>query len=166
MTSPKTRLSIRFFVACMYCLIGCATMWVLLGLEGDAANQSEMPVFVICAGFGAFAAGALFAPMIGRDKTRSWVAGGLGAIFATLVGAGVGGMAMAVFTEWPLFWSDVPGFLILVPQMGIVAMAIVVIAMFLSLAGPIWLALMVLTHVITRRLRRRFPTIVEASVFD
>ena len=166
MKPAKTPILVRLFVAVMFCLSGCVTMWVLLGLEPDVATESEFLTFVLCAGFGACVSGLLFAPMIGKDRPRAWISGALGAVFGTLAGAGIGGMALAVFSDWPQVSGGVVGSFILIPQMGIAAIVIVVFAMFLSLAGPVWLAMMVIAHFATQRLRRRFPTMVQASVFD
>ena len=169
---PHTPWSVRLFVAVMFGLAGCTTISLLLVVEPSAASGGEVPAFYICASLGAVAGGLLFATFMGRDQRRAWLLGCFGAVFGTLVGAGLGGLGLGItaglglIENWSNAFPSLYASFIMTLQLGFAAMVIVFVSMFFTLAGPVWLGLMIVTQLGARYLRRLYPEPIQTSAFD
>ena len=157
---------VRLFVAVMFGLAGCITMSVIIGWAPEDPVGEEATEFFVCAGLGAAMGGVLFAPFVGRERPRAWLPGGFGAVFGTLVGAGLGGLALGIFESWPIGLENAYSAFLMALQLGVAAMMIVFVSMFMTLAGPLWLGLMIATQIGARYLRRLYPEPFEVTAFD
>jgi hypothetical protein len=121
------------------CLIGVSGASVLI------ASGMASPDTLNAASFGAFIAGALFAPLFGHDGAHGYCVVALGALGATITGATIAGLIL-VFSGAEL--------------MMMVAAPVLVIGMILAVPQVLlaWVATMAFTHLALCFLRQRHPT--------
>jgi hypothetical protein len=80
----------RLFAAVLTAMSGAAVMVAI------SAPGSIQTGFVVMASSGAFVAGAVAGPLFGHPSREGLVLAGIGAVFSTLLGAALGGLAFAI----------------------------------------------------------------------
>ena len=134
-------------------LIGISGGLVMLAMAATVLGENLQHTLVLSlfATAGALISGAMAAPLFGRYRWTGWLLAGLGALIATSLGAGIGGLLYFAFGELLFGVGEAVDVGLL--EAAALSVALVLAAVFSTLVGLFWLAIMTLIHLVTRHLR-------------